>query len=387
MIIFICEIFIPFEKVYPRKNPKKEYERIQKEIKEKQKALRKAKLREKSILKEIETLNKHLHDLKVKIKKQKQKVYKLERKSYKLKKKIKEITAKIQKQQKWLKRKIVAMQKYGYTTEGYFISSNNIERVNPFILLITSEDITDFIRRWYYLKKIAEYEYNLLNNYENNLKTLSKEKENFMQLLKILKKEQYNLLKQESELRKKKRRKREILASVKKEKYLYKKMLSELKKSSKKLRKLIIESEKKKFAHKGFSKMKRKLQWPVNGKLALPYGSYIDPKFKTPVFRNGIHIRAREGATVKAVYGGKVVFADWLRGYGKVVIINHGEGYYTVYANLSEIFLSKGDIIKRGEPVGRVGESGTMGMPGLYFEVRYKGKALNPLHWLKRKKS
>ncbi len=190
----------------------------------------------------------------------------------------------------------------------------------------------------------------------------------------------------EKVLRKSKHRKRMLLAKVKRERELYKNMISELKASARKLRKMIEEAEKARYALKGFSKMKRRLPWPVEGRLALPYGSYRDPKFKTPVFRNGIHIRAKEGDIVRSVYPGKVVFADWFKGYGKVVIVNHGEGYYTVYANLSEIFLSKGDIINKGDEIGRVGESGTLSAPALYFEVRYKGKPLNPLHWLKRKK-
>jgi septal ring factor EnvC (AmiA/AmiB activator) len=276
------------------------------------------------------------------------------------------------------------MQRYGYTSTGRFITQEPNE-INPFILLVTSEDIPQFIRRWHYLKSIAEYEYHLMNEYEKNLSTLQTQKKRQAELLNSLKKEQSELLKKEAELRHNKKKKRQLLASIRKERSLYKKMLAELKESSKRLRKLIIESEKKKFALKGFSKMKRRLPWPVKGRLALPYGSYVDPKFKTPVFRNGIHIKAREGETVRAVYAGKVVFADWFKGYGRVVIINHGEGYYTVYANLSEIFLSKGDIIKKGAPVGRVGESGTLNAPGLYFEVRYKGKPLNPLHWLRRR--
>ncbi len=382
-IILTLVCFFP-DPTSAEKNLKKEYERIQREIKKKREALKKTVKRERSILQEIEALNIKLEKLKSQIKKQKKKIYKIERELYSLNKEIRSLSAKLQLQQRWLKRKIVAMQRYGYTSAGRFIT-REAKEINPLMLLVTSEDIPQFIRRWHYLKSIAEYEYTLMNEYENNLTTLQSQKQRHSELLKSLKKEQKKLLKKEAELRHQKRKKRQLLASIRKERELYKKMLAELKESSRKLRRIIIESEKKKFALKGFSKMKRRLPWPVKGRLALPYGSYVDPKFKTPVFRNGIHIKAREGETVRAVYAGKVVFADWFKGYGRVVIINHGEGYYTVYANLSEIFLSKGDIIKKGTPVGRVGESGTLNAPGLYFEVRYKGKPLNPLHWLRRR--
>jgi septal ring factor EnvC (AmiA/AmiB activator) len=233
---------------------------------------------------------------------------------------------------------------------------------------------------------MAEYEYSLLNDYNDNLQGLKRKEDEMSALLLKLKKQKGELTNREKILRKSKQRKRMLLAKIKRERELYKNMISELKASARKLRQMIEEAEKAQYSLKGFSKMKRRLPWPVQGRLALPYGSYRDPKFKTPVFRNGIHIRAKEGEIVKSVYPGKVVFADWFKGYGKVVIVSHGEGYYTVYANLSEIFLSKGDIINKGDEIGRVGESGTLSAPALYFEVRYKGKPLNPLQWLKRKK-
>lgn len=267
------------------------------------------------------------------------------------------------------------------------MESNRKENLTESIVLfVSARDLPQFLRQLRYLKKMAEYEYSLLNDYNDNLQGLKKKENEMSALLLKLKRQKKELTKREKTLRRSKQRKRILLAKVKRERELYKNMISELKASARKLRKMIEEAEKARYALKGFSKMKRQLPWPVQGRLALPYGSYRDPKFKTPVFRNGIHIRAREGEIVRSVYPGKVVFADWFKGYGRVVIVNHGEGYYTVYANLSEIFLSKGDIINKGDEIGRVGESGTLSAPALYFEVRYKGKPLNPLQWLKRKK-
>ena len=80
-----------------------------------------------------------------------------------------------------------------------------------------------------------------------------------------------------------------------------------------------------------------------------------------------------------------MVFADWFKGYGNLLIINHGEGYHTLYANLSEIFFKVGDIIKVHDTVGKVGESGILNAPSLYFEIRYKGKPLDPVQWLKKR--
>jgi septal ring factor EnvC (AmiA/AmiB activator) len=162
-------------------------------------------------------------------------------------------------------------------------------------------------------------------------------------------------------------------------------MLKELKEASRRLLDVIQESEKDTYRAKGFSGLRGKLLWPVEGKIAIPYGSSRDPRFNTPVFKSGIFIQTGEDTNAKAVYAGKVVFAEWFKGYGRLMIVNHGDGYHTLYGSLSEIFSKVGDIINSGQVIGRVGDSGILDAPGLYFEVRYKGKPLDPVQWLKKR--
>ncbi len=385
-IFLICIIFLGFclTNVQAARNPKTRYEKIQKEIKKKKKALEKVKKKEVSILDEVESTNRALDRIKRELRAQRRKMRRNERSILIVRNEVKKISRKLDRQKTWLRRKVVGMQKYGLSSFGTTPGSSEL-KTDPLMLLMTAKDIPQAVRKWHYLKRLAEYEYALLKDYSENIKGLKQRQDHLSALMKNLKGQKRQLDKKKAVLRNKQKQKKRLLASVRKKRNLYRRMLSELKESSRKLRKLIEESEKIKYLQKGFSRAKRNLPWPVSGVLALPYGSYRDPKFKTPVFRNGIHIKAKEGGAVKAVYSGKVVFADWFKGYGKVVIINHGEGYHTVYANLSEIFLSKGDIIKRGALIGRVGESGMLNAPGLYFEIRYKGKPLNPLQWLKRK--
>lgn len=133
-----------------------------------------------------------------------------------------------------------------------------------------------------------------------------------------------------------------------------------------------------------FTKLKGKLNWPVSGTIAIPYGSQTDPLFNLPVFRSGIHIKTTPNSQVRAVYEGKVVFADSFKGFGQLVIVSHGGGYHTLYGNMSRIFSKNGAIIQEREVIGEAGESQLLGAYGLYFEIRYKGRALNPEHWLKK---
>jgi septal ring factor EnvC (AmiA/AmiB activator) len=137
-------------------------------------------------------------------------------------------------------------------------------------------------------------------------------------------------------------------------------------------------------AYVQFARLKGTLNWPVRGTVAVQYGTQMDPLFNLPVFRSGIHIKAAEGAPVKAVHEGKIVFADSFKGYGQLIIVNHGGGYHTLYGHLSRIFPKNGAIIKVNQPLGEVGEPAVLGTAGLYFEIRYKGKPLDPQQWLKR---
>jgi septal ring factor EnvC (AmiA/AmiB activator) len=397
---FLCLLgfllILPCSDVSAVKDPKAKYNKIQKEIKKKRDALAKSKTRAISILKELESTNKKLLSLKKDVKGLKKKINKTKREISSLKGEIGKLSKKIDTQRSWLKRKIQALQKYGTFSFFAFDRTNirqgkgispGIGKVDPIMSLLTAEDLSHMIRIWRYLRVIAEYEYNLLKDYSKNLKELRLREAKLSGLLKRFEQGKKQVLSKETRLRQQKRKKRLMLSSIREEQGRYKMMLSELKESSRRLRKIIEESEKAAYIQEGFSKMKRRLPWPVNGMIALPYGSYLDPQFKTPVFRNGIHFRSKEGEVVKVIFPGKVVFAEWFKGYGRVVIVNHGEGYHTVYANLNDIFLKKGDIIKRGGSIGIVGESGTLSAPGLYFEVRYKGKPLNPLHWLVSKTS
>ena len=125
------------------------------------------------------------------------------------------------------------------------------------------------------------------------------------------------------------------------------------------------------------------LSWPINGTVTMQYGSRVHPVFKTKVFNSGIDIKASAGAPVKAAGAGEVLYQGWLRGFGQVVIIDHGGDLSTVYAHLGGASVREGSSVKAGTVIGRVGNTGTDSEYGLHFEVRKDGKAVNPMNYLK----
>ena len=100
-------------------------------------------------------------------------------------------------------------------------------------------------------------------------------------------------------------------------------------------------------------------------------------------FRSGIDIQAERGEPVRAVFRGEVLFAQWFKGYGNMLIIDHGEKYYTVYAHAQELFKKQGDFVETNEVVATVGNTASLSnVTSLYFEVRHQGKPIDPLTWL-----
>ena len=126
------------------------------------------------------------------------------------------------------------------------------------------------------------------------------------------------------------------------------------------------------------------LIWPVNGTVTMQYGSRVHPVFKTKIFNSGIDIKAAAGTPVKAAGPGEVLYQGWLKGFGQVIIIDHGGDLSTVYAHLGGASVREGSTVKAGTVIGRVGNSGTDSEFGLHFEVRKNGSAQNPMNFLRK---
>jgi len=137
-------------------------------------------------------------------------------------------------------------------------------------------------------------------------------------------------------------------------------------------------------AEKPFAALKGLLMMPVKGKIVSFFGHYKDRRFNVTQFQSGINIKADRGEPIRAVYSGKTLFSDWFKGFGNMLIIDHGDHYYTVYAHLEEQFKSKGDPVEAGEVIATVGDTGSLTGAGLHFEVRHHGKPMNPLGWIKK---
>ena len=129
-----------------------------------------------------------------------------------------------------------------------------------------------------------------------------------------------------------------------------------------------------------FTALRGRLALPVRGELGSRFGS---PRVDGGLTWKGLFIAARTGEDVRAVADGRVVYADWLRGFGNLLIVDHGDSYMTLYANAEALLKQVGDVIRGGEAIATVGNSGGNPESGLYFEMRHEGRPFDPLGWVK----
>ncbi|MEE9342890.1 MAG: peptidoglycan DD-metalloendopeptidase family protein, partial [Gammaproteobacteria bacterium] len=128
--------------------------------------------------------------------------------------------------------------------------------------------------------------------------------------------------------------------------------------------------------------MKGKLAWPATGRLVQLFGTKL--KNSNQISR-GVTIRAQEGGDVRVISHGRVAFADWLRGFGLLLIIDHGDGFMSLYGHNQSLYKEVGEWVDTGDVVSVLGSSGAQANSGLYFELRHEGSPVDPLKWCQGK--
>jgi septal ring factor EnvC (AmiA/AmiB activator) len=258
------------------------------------------------------------------------------------------------------------------------------------LAVLSSDSFSSAYRRVRYLGIIAERDQRMIREYGAALDRLAgREREVRDRTGEILARREAVERKRVS-LESRRMKKGEILGSVKQEKTVYEATLKDLEESSANLWAMIrlAEQEKKsakKAAREQVTGDRNRLPWPLQGQVLARFGSQKHPQFGTSIFRRGIDIAARVGDEVRAVDGGQVAKADWFKGYGKLVIIDHGGGMYTLYGHLSQLEVNNGDRVERGQVIGLAGDTGSLKGAKLYFEVRRNGAAEDPLLWLAKR--
>jgi septal ring factor EnvC (AmiA/AmiB activator) len=174
---------------------------------------------------------------------------------------------------------------------------------------------------------------------------------------------------------------RDVVATLSGEADLAKRAMRELEQADAELTRMLEDLEEG-VPTMGFRALKGKLPFPASGVVEVGYGKVINPRFNTVTVQKGVDIRAAAGSAVRAVAPGRVVYSGWLRGYGNLLILDHGDGYHTLMAHLATMMAEAGAEVGGGAEVGTVGDTGSLKGAYLYFEIRKGGRAVDPKPWL-----
>lgn len=292
-----------------------------------------------------------------------------------LNKKIPSLRSKLDKEKDAVAKIMVTMYKHG--------------RLNFLEFLLQAEDMGSLLSENKHLVLLAQNQQNIISDYVSTLNELvasenqvESKKAEIDQLLKMAQQKKREMDTEE-------KRNQALIMEIDQNKKTHMKAMEELKDRAEQLQKLM----KKILSNQLPSTItlvplyekKGKLSWPISGRILTYFGLKRHPRFNTMTKNNGIEISPGNTMVVKSVHPGTVVYNDHFRGYGNLLIIDHGMSYYSLYGHCSDFLVNKGDPVKGEQPVAMVGDISSLKGTTLYFEIRYKTKPLNPLQWLKRR--
>ena len=259
--------------------------------------------------------------------------------------------------------------------------------------LLASDSYGDFQRRLRYLSAVSERDYRLLETFKSDMAKLEEAERQREEARVGILGYKRSTEKQLHDIRSVKKEKKIYLTKLTKEKEAYDRALQELERSASRIDKLLgeLETRRKALAAKpppgvmAPRSVKGALPWPADGRVITFFGKQKHPTFNTYVQRRGIEIETKEGSEIRAVMPGTVVYADWLKGYGLVIILDHGNGFFSLYAHASRILASVGERVGTGQSIGETGDTGMTGENTLYFELREGAEPVDPLQWLAKR--
>lgn len=254
-------------------------------------------------------------------------------------------------------------------------------------VLLNQDDPQQISRMLKYYEYFNEARMESIQTLIENLKRLNNiENEILTQQNKLVQTEN-SLLKKNKLLNNEKKQHKQLLVSLEKRRQQKSSDLSQKQKDQKRLQQLITEvatlldNSVRKQDARPISSLKGKLPRPTKGRIVKAYGNY---NAQTRNKWQGWLIKGYEGSAIKAVHHGRIVFSDWLRGFGLLLIVDHGDGYLSLYARNQSLLKSVGDWVYQGENIATLGSSGGFKEPRLYFEIRHNGKPQDPAAWLSR---
>ncbi len=348
---------------------KNELEKLKAKIEAQDKAISIAGAKESSLLKTLQKT-----ETRLKLKERELKIYQWNKTINQ--KKVARLTQKIGEAEKFQNRqkKILGKRIRAIYKEGSMF---------PVKVLFSATNFHDLLQRIKYMETVAEYDSSVFREYGNRLKQLEEEKRALLNARAKLEQLEKGTLKKRKEIKNKTQERSAFLQRLKRERTLNLRVRKELLDAATNLTNLVFQLEEKLDRGEGIGlgDKKGRLALPVSGKFLNKFGKKRDKQFDTYIVYNGVNIKAPKGTPVRSIFEGKVLYANELEGYGNLIIVGHGKEYHSLYGHLDEIVTKVGRTIRSGQIIGRSGDTGSLVGETLYFELRHKGKPIEPTSW------
>ena len=370
LLFIICSLFSPAFSTSESDKKESQIKKIETDLSREKEHLLKFKFKEKSLLEQLSSIEEAVDEKNRLIKGLRRKI-RLRRNELEIQqKRLKHLEQDLIQTEKRLIKRMVAF--YKYAKRGYVQ------------ILATSRDLDQLRKKMRYLNFIMNEDRSVLREMADEQMKYKRELSSLKGKLAVIDEMEKMQNKQLYAVKKDMEKKVIFLAKIHQEKEFYETVVKELQQAAYHLKETLLnlDRDRKKRAPlpTGFEASKGKLPLPFNGKI-IKDNSQVGTK--TLHIRKGIYIGGPLGSEIKVVFPGRVDFSGQLKGYGQVIVINHGSRFFTISAHLLQRNKEEGDMVEKGDVIGLLGQSGSLMGPRLYFEVREAGKNLDPIKWLK----
>ena len=255
-------------------------------------------------------------------------------------------------------------------------------------LLLSVKDPMELTQAYRYISRLARVDAEKIAQFLFEERVLQESKAELLRKTETMSATRERMKETRSGLNRRQRKRTLLLSQIRDQQEMAEAIFHELEGARENLGRLVQELEKGQFVDETVFVPIRafvgELGWPVEGQLESRFGQRLHPRFKTVTVNNGIQFRAPAGNVVHAVYDGEVVFASWFEGYGNLLILSHPENVYSLYGYLEDYQVHVGEIVRTGQSVALVGDTGSLDGTRLYFEIRVEGEPVDPEDWLDR---
>ncbi len=257
----------------------------------------------------------------------------------------------------------------------------------PYVkLLLSAKDVAEFSRKVQYIQHLATHDRQRIEQYHTRRAQLTEAQAKLAVAMQRTRATHARLKDKREALARERQHQLALLRSVRTEKTLTQKAVGEFSQAAKALAQLVERLQEQANASRPRQiAVKGQLSWPLNGMVLSPYGRVRHPAFDVVTFQKGMYMGAPFGHDIRAAADGKVVYADWFKGLGRLLLVDHGNHIVTLYGHTSAILVRVGDVVRSQQVVAKVGDSSTLGEPALYFAVRHKTAPQDPLQWLRQR--